>query len=287
MNPRLVLVAAAFATLWFQRAADARLRPVDAEGARLRAWSGPRLRHLFAGFENAVADLYWLRAVQYYGGQRAFSETQEYDLIEPLIDNVVTLDPRLAIAYQLGATFLAEPPPLGMGRPRAAVQLLDRGVAVLRDDWMLWRDAALFRFDYLRDGAGAVARLREASALPGAPYWLETLAADLARRAGDPEAARGIWLSLVDSEYAFVAQNARRNLKRLDALQEVEQLQAKVDGFAAVHGQPAHGWSEMISAGLLGRIPADPEGVPYEIHAGAVTIARRSPLWRPETLDRR
>ena len=82
-------------------------RRPGARTRRLYLWSGQHVRRLFPGFENLVADIYWLRTVQYFGGQRAFAQDKQFELLEPLIDITITLDPRLEIAYRYGATFLA------------------------------------------------------------------------------------------------------------------------------------------------------------------------------------
>jgi hypothetical protein len=251
------------------------------EKARLAAFSGSRLRHLFAGFELAGADLFWLRAVQHYGGERAFSPVKEFELVDPLIENVITLDRHFSIAYSLGATFLAEPPPLGQGRPQAAVRLLDRGTEALPTDWFLWRDAALFRANYLGDGVGAVERLRRASALEGSPFWLKTLAADLAQKGGAAQVSRQIWESLSQSDLPFVRENARRNLRRMEALDLAERVQVVVDRYKAVHGKPPASWGEVVAAGLLDAPPKDSSGVELSLDDGRVGVARASFLWRP------
>ena len=67
------------------------------------------------GFEGLAADIYWLRTVQYFGGQRLFAQGKRFELLEPLIDITTTLDPRLEIAYRYGAIFLCEPPPWARG----------------------------------------------------------------------------------------------------------------------------------------------------------------------------
>ena len=84
----------------------------------LYLWSGEHVKRLVPGFESLAADVYWLRTVQYYGGQRRFATDKPFDLLRPLIDITTTLDPRLEIAYRYGAIFLSEPPPTGAGRPR-------------------------------------------------------------------------------------------------------------------------------------------------------------------------
>ena len=84
-------------------------------------------------FDNLVADVYWMRAVVYYGGKRRASakhrplrrtSTQLY----PLLDLVTSLDPYFRVAYRFGAIFLTEAYPSGPGRPDLAIALLQRGV---------------------------------------------------------------------------------------------------------------------------------------------------------------
>src|SRR5579872_579016 len=87
--------------------------------------SGKLLRDLSLGYEGLLADIYWTRAVQYYGRER-LSGHPRFDLLGPLLRITTTLDPHLIIAYRFGAVFLAEKPPGGAGQPAEALQLLDR-----------------------------------------------------------------------------------------------------------------------------------------------------------------
>ena len=131
---------------------------IDVTAGRFRAqeevlylWSGEHVKRLVPGFENLAADLYWLRTVQYFGGQRLFVSDKRFELLRPLIDITTTLDPRLEIAYRYGAIFLSEPPPLGAGRPREGVEVLERGVSALPDSWRLRQDLGFFHFLFLGD----------------------------------------------------------------------------------------------------------------------------------------
>ena len=97
----------------------------------LYVWSGSHVRRLSPGLENVLADVYWLRTVQYFGGQRAFATDKRFDLLAPLIDITTTLDPRFEMAYRYGAVFLAEPPTqrggaAGRGRRAARSKALAR-----------------------------------------------------------------------------------------------------------------------------------------------------------------
>ena len=75
------------------------------------------LKRMSLGYTGLLADIYWTRAVQYFGSHHARS-AEEYNLLYPLLDITTTLDPKLIIAYRFGAIFLEEPPPAGSGSAR-------------------------------------------------------------------------------------------------------------------------------------------------------------------------
>src|SRR4051812_16706825 len=93
--------------------------------------SSPGTAHrLSFGFTALAADLYWIRAIQYYGGLKlqpgaaaAHGATggrgaaPDYKLLYPMLDLTPSLSPEFSIAYRFGAIFLAEPVPRGAGRP--------------------------------------------------------------------------------------------------------------------------------------------------------------------------
>jgi hypothetical protein len=94
------------------------------------------MRRLALGFDSLIADVYWMRAVVYFGRQR-LSERQDknYDLLYPFLDFVTTLDPRFTTAYRFGAIFLSEAAPGGPGRPDLAVTLLPGGAERTPERW--------------------------------------------------------------------------------------------------------------------------------------------------------
>ena len=101
--------------------------------------SGEAAKRLALGFDTVVSDVYWIRAVIYYGGRRRAETRRSYDELFPLLDLVTSLDPQFKVAYRFGALFLSEPPPGGPGRPDQAIALLERGVE--RDgDWEYYED---------------------------------------------------------------------------------------------------------------------------------------------------
>lgn len=250
----------------------------------LYLWRGEQVRALFPGFRDVMADVYWLRTVQYFGGQRVFAEGKDFRLLEPLIEITITLDPRLQIAYRYGATFLSEPRPIGAGEPEAGVALLERAVRQFPDDWRVRQDFGFFVFLFQHDSGKAAEILLEAARLPGAPYWLTSLAGRFLVKGGERQAARQIWTQMYQqAEEGAIKWNARLNLQRLDALDLADGLTRLVDHYRLQRGHRPETLEDLARAGLLKAIPKDPTGTPfsYDPRTGSVTVGRGSRLWSP------
>ena len=250
----------------------------------LYLWSGAQVRRLAPGLQGLLADVYWLRTVQYYGSQKAFEGGSAYPLLAPLIDITVTLDPRMEIAYRYGAIFLSERPPHGAGRPEDGIALLERGAAAQPENWRLRQDLGFYTFLFLHDARKASQILEEAAELPGAPVWLRTLAADVVFRGGDRATSRRMWQELqAQAEDVAMRNNAWAQLAVLDALDEADRLRVLVQKFAERTGRRPASLGELVTAGLLSRPPVDIFKVPfaYDPDTGEVAIGPSSPLQRP------
>src|SRR5579872_3475646 len=80
--------------------------------------SGKTLKQLSLGYSGVLADIYWTRAVQYYGQKLATRRPDlRYDLLYPLLDITTDLDPHLIVVYEFGSVFLSQRPPVGAGQP--------------------------------------------------------------------------------------------------------------------------------------------------------------------------
>lgn len=265
-----------------QKRIDVSLGGFRAQQEVLYVWSGEHIRKLSPGFENLMADIYWLRTVQYFGGVRAFSREKRFELLEPLANITISLDPRFEMAYRYGAVFLCEPWPIGAGNPRAGVALLERGVRTMPGSWRLRQDLGFFLFFFLGDAQRASEVLLDAARIPGAPFFLETLAADLLGRSGERATARRIWTRLSE-EWAegSLKWNAQHQLRYLDALDALDRVRAAAAGFQVRNGRPPSSLGELRALGA--RLQwVDPDGFPwaYNPATGAVAISPESTLWR-------
>ena len=265
-----------------QRRIDARQGSFAERARPLFSESPERLRGLVPGFELLLADVYWLRAVQYYGSERAFNPDPTYDNLRPLIDITTALDPRLELAYRYGAIFLSEDRPVGAGKPELGLEVLEKGVRALPDSWRLRWDLGAHWFFYLKDPKRAAAVLRGAKSIPGAPYWLDNLAARFLE-GDDRNSAREIWRHQYEIGEGGVRDNALYNLQVLDALDVRDAYNAAIERFRSASGRNPSSLRELAEVGYVREpAPRDPTGVPfvYDAKAGRLRIARTSRLWR-------
>lgn len=281
----LLLVLLAPAVPWSQAQLDRHAGRYRPQQEVLYLWSGQQVKRLFPGFEGVGADIYWLRTVQYFGGERLFARQKRFELLRPLIDITTTLDPRLEIAYRYGAIFLSEGAPVGAGRPQEGSEVLAEGVRRLPRSWRLRQDLGFFHYLFLHDATSAAAILDEAADVPGAPFWLHTLAADLLAKGGGRADARRMWQQMFDqAEPGIIKENARLRLRILDSQDVADRLSALVAAVERRTGRRPARLEELRTAGLWRGPLEDAEGVRfgYDVSSGRVSISRESPLWRPE-----
>ena len=246
------------------------------------------LTRLALGYDALVADLYWIRAIQYYGGARLSNDPdQSYDLLYPLLDLTTSLDPNFNIAYEFGAFFLSEKKPGGPARSDLAIQLLDKGMRAHPDRWQYPYDIG---FVHYRDGNYKVAAdwfLRAAQTSGArkegerADMWLGPLAANTMATGGDTRSSRILYEQLVTSDVSWLREDAIRRLKKLDAIDRIAQLERATAEYERRFGDPPPTWQHLVQAGLLPGVPLDPEGYPYVLNPwwGDVTVSEESPIW--------
>jgi hypothetical protein len=240
------------------------------------------MRRAALSYDTLLADVYWIRALQHYGGERQKPPAERrYALLYPLLDMATTLDSRFTIAYRFGAIFLAEPHPGGAGRPDLAIALLKKGVALNPNKSEYYHDIGFIYYWNLHDYQNAAEWFGRGGDLPGAPFWLKTYAAVMLTRGGDRQASRAMWLQIGQSpESEWLRQMSQLRLAQLDALDQIDALRALRAEFNRRTGRTATSWEEMGAAGLLRQLPVDPTGTPYSLDAatGEITVRSDSPL---------
>jgi hypothetical protein len=258
--------------------------PRETSAARVDWIRSPELmRRLALSFDSVLADVYWIRSVQYYGDTKlSFAAKKEYGRLYPLLDITTSLDPRFNIAYRFGAILLSEGHPNGAGSTEQAIALLQKAITEMPEKWQYLHDAGFVEYWWNRDAEAAAKWLLRAADVPGAPPYLRTVAATMLAEGGEQNSARALWTEVAaTAEHEWLRQAARRGLMQLDAESIIEQLKPIVSRFHDQTGRYPVSWNELVRARLLSGVPLDPSGVPYALDAvsGAVDVSQASLLY--------
>jgi len=236
--------------------------------------SSPKLlKRLSLGYDGLLADIYWTRAVQYYGSKHALGGGR-FELLPALLNIATQLDPHLIPAYEFGGTFIATPPPSGAGLPQQAIQLVEYGIANNPDNWHLYYDLGFIYYDLKDYGSASDAFLR-GSRVPNAHPFLAILAARMAEHGGELETARMLWSATYQTTAdAAIRANAAAHLRALQADADVMELERLAAQYRRQTGRFPQSFREMEKVGLLRATPLDPLGRPYRLEAnGRVFVA--------------
>jgi tetratricopeptide (TPR) repeat protein len=223
------------------------------------------VKRLSLGYDGLMADIYWTRAVQYFGGHHA-AGAQQYKLLGPLLDITTYLDPHLLVAYEFGANFLAPRPPDGAGQPQQAVQLVERGIRANPDAWRLYYNLGFIYYFEIKDYSKAAQAFERGSHTPNAHPFLKILAANMAQHAGEIPMARMLWITTYESSNdKNIRANAAGHLRALKVDEDVINLEKLVDQYRARNGHVPASFAQLVSAGMLPGTPLDPTGKPYKL----------------------
>jgi len=280
----LVAIPALFVAIGFlQMRIEAETRTIGQQKEELLLRSGPTLKRLSLGYDSLLGDIYWTRAVQYYGS-RVGNHSEKFDLLWPLIDITTTLDPYLIVAYRFGAIFLSEPMPTGADRSDLAVELVKKGVAANPNSWELSSDLGFLYYWHLKDYENASAAYLQGSKIPNAPSWLKMMAAQVAEKGNSFSNSLAIWSELYETtQNENVKQNAFQHLQSLHALQDTFELNKLAEQYRKQYGAYPTSMKELYERGLLQGIPLDPAGLPYSFGIdGNAQLDPNSPITLPK-----
>ncbi|MGH9514725.1 MAG: tetratricopeptide repeat protein [Terriglobales bacterium] len=265
-----VLLCSMVSAAWLTRAVD-RLRPTAPLQEMLYISSPKLLKRLCLGYDGLLADIYWTRTVQYFGGTHSRGGGT-YKLLWPLLNITTQLDPHLIPAYEFGETFLVAKPPQGAGDPGKAIELGRAGIQNNPDDWHLYYDLAFVYYDQkdYRDAAEAFLR---GSQLPNTHPFLKIMAAQMAQHGGELNTARMMWSATLQTSHdALIRANAAAHLRAIQVDEDVTVLEQLVQKYRDRTGHFPARFSDMVSTGLIRGIPLDPRGQPYSLEAGGRVV---------------
>ena len=282
----LLVLPAGFTGIWrLQHSIDTERASLNQERDDVLLRSGKLVKLMSLEYAPLLADIYWTRAVQYYGNKHMRGQAN-LELLWPLLDITTTLDPNLLISYRFGAMFLSQAAPTGAGRPDLAVQLIQRGIQANPDYWRLYEDLGFVYYFDLKDYPKASEAFLEGSKKPNAQLWMRVMAAKVSAEGESFETSAFLWRDIYESTTdPSVKKNALLNLQLVKAKEECKNLDALADAYAKRFGHRPARMSEMVRAGLLRGIPGDPLGYAYVFgEDGKAELNLKSPLLEQQLL---
>ncbi|HNT35246.1 MAG TPA: hypothetical protein PKH07_09640 [bacterium] len=236
------------------------------------------LKVISLSFRSLVADMLWLRAIQYFGGWYSQMKKQPMGFIH-LINAVVYLDPRFVQAYSFGAFCIAE----GLDDYDAAVELLVRGAETNSENPQAWRlmfDAGFIRFYNQKRNEEAKELIDRASQMPGADEFTKRTAAYIDSVSGRRDIARERYRAMYETaETELIRDLALKHLIRIERDEHTEILKSAVEEFKRKMERKPRDLKELVEKGFLKAIPSDPGGSQY------VYVAKSDVVLLKEVLD--
>ncbi|MBW2542851.1 MAG: hypothetical protein JRF15_12230 [Deltaproteobacteria bacterium] len=164
------------------------------------------------GFDAAVADYFWLRAIGVVGAEQGAVEEQG-EVLADLIDLVTTVDPWVSHPYRFAAVWLTR----DRGMVERGNRLLERAISYHPLDWRNRYHLGFNHFYYLDEQLRAADLLEGAIGLEGAPDYLAPLVARLRSREGGLQVAAAFLVQMIES-----AEDEYKKAEYLKALDEIQ-----------------------------------------------------------------
>jgi hypothetical protein len=223
------------------------------------------LTHFTAGLSSVIADMIWLRCVQYTAienrGERNFT------WLEQMLRTAVRLDPYFTDVYRYGGMFLAAL----RAEDDAALELLHEGMIQNPDAWELPYECAMVYMLNRRHepdaGTKAGYYLALSAGTGNAPEYVSHVAQKLHADHDMAGIEREMWTNMLQSSDKLLRDLAERKLRELDLREACKALEARKALYEERTGRPLAELEALVRAGLIRRLPEDPSGGRFFIDA--------------------
>jgi tetratricopeptide (TPR) repeat protein len=248
----LALVGAAMVAV-AQPRADATRNQRAVDNALLFVPDGDMLKVAASGYEEPLADLFWVRTVIVFGERYGSAQgTRWVEWVRRMVLAVTTLDPRWRTAYQYGGAFARV-----SGDIEGSDEIFRRGSENLPDDPWFPFAYGMNAYIYKDDPETAADWIAKAAVRKDAPSWYGAAAAAMRQESGDRAAAIR-YLEELREQATSEAQrrDTERQLRRLWHNELVSRWEEACRAFRAEHGRPLADVAEFER--VIGPLPANP-----------------------------
>lgn len=232
------------------------------------------IKNVAFGYNNLLADIFWLRSIQYIGQHLDTGSTFPY--LYHMLDIVTSLDPQFINAYNFGAAFLAS----WAGDPKDAILLGKKGVKNNPDNW---RTAFGLGFIYYmeKDFEHAYKYFSLANTLPGMPDEYKTFAPFALGKFASPDQGIKMWETIAKmADNRFIILAAKNNISVLTQKKNVDMLNQAVQRYKKrFHAFPPS-LSALVEHGMIVQLPEPIAHIPYKYNPLTGKVTAHMPRFR-------
>ena len=224
----------------------------------------PILKITSLEFDGLVSDFMFLQSIVFFGSileRGKINETKEWEWrwIHDTLNASTDLDPYFYDPYYFGEAQLT----WGANMIKEANTLLDKGSKYRHWDWMLPFFIGFNHFYFLQENDKASEYLMTASKRPGASSMFANLAIRLAYKGRRTENAILFIEQMLKEEKN---ESVRKDFEtRLEALKGILLLERAVSLYKDRFGIAPFSLNDLITAGIIARLPEDPYGGDFYI----------------------
>jgi len=220
--------------------------------------SGSALRRLSFGYDRVVADIMWLKGLQYYGKQRLASAPMPR--LKEYIEATVALDPHFIAPYIFGGLVLAQ----DLNQREEAIDLLLRGMAANPKRWELPFELGFLLYIELEQPVRAGKYFEVAASLEGCPDMARRFAAWTYAEGGSRDRSRRVCEEIIRlTEDAGMRRFAEEALARIETEEDLDVIRSAISVFDSREGVNPPSLETLVHAGDLEEIPCEPRGGYY------------------------
>jgi hypothetical protein len=239
------------------------------------------LKHFTFGFDHILADIYWLRSVQYAAEKKYTSNGLTW--MERSLDLITTLDGKFETAYLFGGIILASDREF-VGK---SIQLLKKGMENIPGEWRFPFNIGFDYFFHLQESENAARYIMMASRMKGAPTYLPLLATRLLAEANKPETALDFLEKMYhQTEDEILKARIAERIRSVAVERDIMILNRAANVYEEEFGSYPERIEDLVKGKIISAIPVEPFGGVYYIDrkgkgVHSSKVKRRLKIYKP------